>query len=85
MFENRVLRRTFQPKTEAGNDCIIMSSSPNSIKVIKSRIRWVGHVVHMGGKTNVYKILLRKPKGRSTCRWEDNIRLHLREIGWRGV
>jgi len=32
---------------------------------------------------NAYKILVTKPKGkrplgRPTCRWEDNIRLHLR-------
>jgi hypothetical protein len=23
--------------------------------------------------------------GRPRCRWEDNIRMHLREIGWKSV
>jgi hypothetical protein len=36
---------------------------------------------------NAYKILVRKPEGkrplkRPRCRWEDNIRMYLREIGW---
>jgi hypothetical protein len=38
-------------------------------------------------KRNAYKILVRKPEGKRTlgrprCRWEDNIRMDLREIGW---
>jgi len=53
------------------------------IRVIKLR-RWVGHVVCMGQMRNVYKILVRKsevkrPLGRPRCRWEDNIRMDLRE------
>jgi len=36
---------------------------------------------------NAYKMLLGKPHeerpvGRSRCRWEDNIRMDLREVGW---
>jgi hypothetical protein len=39
---------------------------------------------------NSYKILVRKPEGerpikRYRCRWEDNIRMDLREIRWEGV
>jgi len=26
-----------------------------------------------------------RPLGRLRCRWEDNIRMHLSEIGWEGV
>jgi hypothetical protein len=41
----------------------------------------------MGEKRNAYRILVGKPVGtrplgRHTCRWEDNIRMDLREIGW---
>jgi hypothetical protein len=33
--------------------------------MIKSRrMRWMGHVVHMGDMRNVYKILVGKPEGR---------------------
>jgi hypothetical protein len=43
----------------------------------------------MGGKRNVYKILVKKqrerPLGRPRHRWEDSIRMDLREIGWEGV
>jgi hypothetical protein len=40
-----------------------------------------------GEKRNAYKIFVRKaegkrPLGRTRRRWEDNIRLDLREIGW---
>jgi len=39
---------------------------------------------------NSYKILITRPEGkrplrRPKCRWEDNIRMDLTEIGWEGV
>jgi hypothetical protein len=58
--------------------------------VIKSRrIRWAGHTADMGEMGNA-QILFGKPEGtrplgRSRCRWDDNIRMDLREIGWKGV
>jgi hypothetical protein len=44
----------------------------------------------MGDMRNVYTILFgkpagKKPLGRPRRRWEDNIRMNLREIGWEGV
>jgi hypothetical protein len=44
----------------------------------------------MGEMRNAYSILVRKPKGkrplgRPRCKWEDNIRMDLREIGWECV
>jgi hypothetical protein len=33
----------------------------------------------------VYKVLVGKPKERPRHRWEDEIRMDLREIEWRGV
>jgi hypothetical protein len=44
----------------------------------------------MGGERNVYKVLVGKPEGnrpfgRPTHRWEDGIRMDLREICWGSV
>jgi hypothetical protein len=49
-------------------------------------MRWEGHVARMGDERNVYSVLIRKPEGkrplgRSRRRWEDGIRMGLREIG----
>jgi len=54
VFENRVLRRIFVPKLEEitggfrglnNEELVSLVSSPNIVKVMKSRsIRWVGHV-----------------------------------------
>jgi hypothetical protein len=43
-----------------------------------------------GGQRNVYRLLVRKPEGkrplgRPRCRWVDNIRMHLGEVGWGDV
>jgi hypothetical protein len=51
----------------------------------------VGHVACMGKMTNAYKILIGSQKrrdhllGRLRRRWEDNIKMDLREIGLEGV
>jgi hypothetical protein len=54
------------------------------------RMRWEGHIARMGGKRNSYKILVRKTEGkrllgRPRRKWEDNIRMYLREIWWEVV
>jgi hypothetical protein len=49
-----------------------------------------GHVARMGEERKVYRVLVRKsegkrPLGRPSHRWEDRIRMDLREIGWGSV
>jgi hypothetical protein len=74
VFESRVLRNIFGPKRdevtgewrrlhdEELNDLYF---PPNIIRVIKSRrISWTGHVVRMGKRSSVYRILVGKPGGK---------------------
>jgi hypothetical protein len=53
-------------------------------------MRWAGHVALMGVERKVYKVLVGKPEGKRPLgkprrRWEDGIRMYLREIGLGGV
>jgi hypothetical protein len=89
------LRRIFGPKREENgswrklhNDELrSLYSSPNIVMVIKlRRMWWAGHVELMGKGRGVYRVLVGRPKGkrplgRPRRRWEDNIKLDLREIG----
>jgi hypothetical protein len=68
-------------------------SSLNIVRVNKARrLRLVGHWAHMGEGRGVYnRVLVAKPEGerpmgklRCRCRWEDKIKLDLREIGING-
>jgi hypothetical protein len=67
-----------------------LHSSPDIIRQIKSRkMRWAEHVVRMGERRKLYRILVRRPEGnrplcRSRRRREDGIKMDLREIGWGG-
>ena len=96
VFENRVLRRIFGPKRDEvtgewrklhNDELNYLYSSPNTVRAIKSRIiRWAGHVARMGKKRGVYRVLVGRPEGkrrlgRPRRRWEDNIKMDLREVG----
>ena len=96
VFENRMLRRVFGPKSvevtgewrklhnEELND---LYSLPIIVRVVKSRrMRWAGHVARMGEDIGVHRALVGKPErkrpmGRRRRRWEDNIKMGLQEVG----
>jgi len=44
-------------------------TSPNTIRAIKSRrVRWVGHIAHVGEMRNAYNILVGKPERKRPIR-----------------
>jgi len=58
--------------------------------IISRRIRWAGHVARIGDRRGVYRFLVGKPEGKRPlgspmCRWEDNIKMDLQEIGCGGM
>jgi len=61
--------------------------STDIVKVSRSGlVRWAGHTAHMGENIKAHTVFVRKPEetrpfGRYRCRWDDNIKINLKEKG----
>jgi len=86
VFENRLLRRIFGPKRDEvtgewrkqhNDELNDLRSSPNIVRVMKSRIvRWARHVARIEERRGVYRVLVgkpggKRPLGRTRCRLQD--------------
>jgi hypothetical protein len=100
VFDSRVLRRIFGPKSGEviggwrklhNEELRNLYSSQSITTMIKSkRMTWARHVARMGKARNGYRILVGKPEGkrplgRPRRSCEDNIETDLSEIGWGGM
>ena len=92
VFENTILRRIFGTKRDENGEwrrlhneeLHILYRSPIIVRVIK--LRWAGHVARMEDGRSAFKILTRAPAevpplGGPRRRWEEHIRMDLKEIG----
>ncbi|KAJ4429978.1 hypothetical protein ANN_22182 [Periplaneta americana] len=64
-------------------------SERSAIRQNAIRLRWAGHAARMGEFRNAYRVLVGRPEGkiplgRPRRRWEDNIKMDLREVGYDG-
>ena len=96
MFENKVLWKIVGAKRDeiTGEwrklhiaELHALYSSPNIIRNLKSRrLRWAGRVARLKQFRNAYRVLVgkpesRRPLGRPRRRWDENIKMDLREVG----
>ena len=96
VFENRVLRRIFGPKKDEvtgewrklhNEELHDLYPSPSILLVIKTRMRWAGHVERKGERRGVYIVVVGNPRERDHLedpgvRWENHTKMDYQEVGW---
>ena len=97
VFENGELRKVFERKRDEvtgdwrrlyNQEIYYFYSSSNIFRLIKSRsMLWAGHVARMGERKGAYRALVgipegKRPFGRRRHRWEDNIKIRFKVVGW---
>jgi hypothetical protein len=91
VFENRVLRRIFgrtrMKQQEAEESCVVGRFITSHVfRMTKSRGMGLAlHVARMREKMSAYRLLIgnfeeKTALGKTRCRWEDNIKIDLREM-----
>jgi hypothetical protein len=97
MSENRVPRKNVGPTRDEvirewrqlhNEELHDLYSSPNIIRVIKSRRKRFVASTKYGAGRGVYRVLVvnpegNRPLGRPSRRLEDNIKMNLQEVEWR--
>ena len=53
-------------------------------------MRWAGHVARIGDRRGLFRVLVRKPEGKTPLgrprrSWEDNIKMDLQDVGCGGT
>jgi hypothetical protein len=90
VFENRVLRRIFGPKRDEvtgywrrlhNKEFNALYFLLNIIRVIKSR-RQMDRACSTYGERCIQSFSGKEPLERPSRRWEDNIKMDLRAVGW---
>ena len=94
VFGNRVLRQIVGSMRDEvmavwgrqHNETLYDLYSPNIWVIKLRRMKWVGHVAHMGKRRGAYRILVgrpegRRPLGRQRHRQWDDIKMDLQEVG----
>ena len=93
VFENRILRRIFGPKRDENGEWRRLHNkelhslylASNIVRAIKTRrLRWAVHIARMEEGRSAFRILTGKPTGnrpfgRPRRRWEDYVRMDLKE------
>ena len=85
-----VLILYFHPRLGLPSDLLMFISFPTRATYPTRHIflnTVTGHVPRMGKGRRTYRVLVGKPEGRGRlgrlrCRWDDNIKMDLRELGW---
>jgi hypothetical protein len=94
VFENRVLRKTLGSNSDevTGEGRRLLNDEHHAfyfstnIRVTKSRrMRWVGHIVRMGERRGVYRVLVSRPEGEKPLgrpkHRGDDIKRDIQEMG----